>query len=153
MIVWPSCMSESDQWRGYPGCSPCTMRSWVLSPRALICTAVGRIKRWRSVLWCAALTEVRGRSEVSFVLFCDSGCEERWNTFYSAAEMDMNRLSLWFSDTRQIRQEYTAITVSAESVILSTRSPWTTCVLLLVCYISRIFVLMRQMLLWIRENL
>lgn len=49
MGAWPICMSESDEQRRYPGWSPCTMGSWVLTPRASVATTAGRMKRRASV--------------------------------------------------------------------------------------------------------
>lgn len=53
-------MHESDEQPRYPGWSPCTMRSWVLSPRALVLTTAKRkLKRFPAKYPCHLFDFVR----------------------------------------------------------------------------------------------
>lgn len=100
--AWPICVNESDEQRRYSGWSPCTMGSWVLTPRASVATTAGRVKQRASVWEQAALAEVRARTDVSLVLFGHwGGCVKRWSSYCNATEIDMNILALWFRDQAQ----------------------------------------------------
>lgn len=136
--AWPICMSESDQQRRYPGWSPSTMGSWVLTPRASVSTTAGRMK-WRGLKQVSSpvLLEQKSKGQLMCHLFY----------FVCAAWKDKAVVALpqkwiWTSchsdleNARWTRQRYKSITACAKSVIVYTRSPQTTSVLLPLYYIS-----------------
>lgn len=147
MEAWPICVNESDQQRRYPDWSPRTMGSWVLSPRALVCTTV--VRKWRhevkrspaSVQKSKAWTEFRG-IDASFVLFCDiMALQKKW---------------IWtvcHSDLETHRRQDTNL-----NLLLHLQSLWfiheiSTDNICLVAFVLNHEDFTRQRLLWIRENL